>query len=105
MKVLNICFYVACSSSVLSHRDEFETKYQEIYKNIVSFMFEQPRNRFALSLSGPLLTWIDREHSEFTHLLSKLIGRKQTELLGGGYYNPIFPLIFSLLAKCLLWSY
>ena len=94
MKVLNICFYVAGSSSALSHHEEFEAKYQSIYKNIVSFMFGQSRNRFSVSLSGPLLSWIDHEHAEFTQLLSKLVARKQTELLGGGYYNPIFPLIF-----------
>ena len=95
MKLLNICFYVTGSSSILSHHADFESKYQEIYKNIVSFLYENPSNRFAFSPSGPLLSWIDREHSEFNQLISKLWGRKQTELLGGGYYNPVFPLLFS----------
>ena len=95
MRVLNICFYVAGSSSLLSHDAEFEAKYQSIYKNIVSFLFDKPGSRLAVSLSGPLLSWIDKRHPEFTRLLSKLIGRRQTEILGGGYYNPVFPLIFS----------
>ena len=94
MKLLNICFYISGSSSLLSHHDEFEKKYQEIYRNIVSFMFEQQKSRFSVSLPGALLSWIDREHPEFTQVLSKLTSRKQTELLGGGYYNPVFPLIF-----------
>ena len=95
MKLLNICFYITGTSSVLSHHNEFKSKYESIYKNIVSFMFENPTSRFSLSLSGPLVSWIDREHSEFNQIASKLWGRKQTELLGGGYYNPVFPLLFS----------
>lgn len=95
MKLLNICFYVTGSPSVFAHNEEFEAKYQSVYKNIVSFMFEQVNSRFSISFSGSLLSWINREHSEFTQLLSKLIGHKQTELLGGGYYNPVFPLLFS----------
>lgn len=94
MKVLNICFYISGTSSVLSRHEEFEKKYQTIYKNIVSFMYEMPYSHLSLSFSGPVISWIDKEHAEFTQLLSKLIGRKQTELLGGGYYNPVFPLLF-----------
>ena len=94
MKVLNICFYITGSASLLSKNEEFEKKYQDIYKNLVSFLFEKQGRHFSISLSGPLLSWIDREHSEFTQLLSKLIGHKQAELLGGGYYNPVFPLLF-----------
>ena len=94
MKVLNICFFVTGRASILSHHEEFEEKYQNIYKNMVSFLFEEPDSRFSLSFSGPLFSWIDREHSEFTQLLSKLIGKKQTEILGSGYYNPVFPLLF-----------
>ena len=94
MKVLNICFYVTGTESILSTQDDFEKKYQAFYKNLVPFLFEQKNNKFSISLSGPLLSWIYRQHSEFTQLLSKLIGQKQTELLGGGYYNPVFPLLF-----------
>lgn len=94
MKKLNICLYVTLTSSILSHTADFETKYEKIYKKLASFLFEDPKKRLALSFSGPLLSWIHREHPEFTQLLSKIQNRKQTEMLGGGYYNPVFPLIF-----------
>lgn len=95
MKLLNICFYVTGASSILSHHDDFEKKYQSTYKNIASFLYEHPESCFSLSLSGPLVSWINREHSEFTQLLSKIIGQKKTEFLGSGYYNPVFPLLFA----------
>lgn len=94
MKTLSVCFYVTAHSSVLSHSSDFESKYQGIYKNIVSFLCEESKNRLALFFPGELFSWIDREHPEFTQLLSKLSGRKQAEMLGGGYYNPVFPMIF-----------
>lgn len=94
MKKLNICLYVTASASILSRSEDFETNYEKIYKKIVSFMFEKTRNKMAVSFTGPLLSWIHREHSEYTQLLSKIYTRKQTEVLGGGYYNPIFPLLF-----------
>ena len=94
MKVLNVCFYVTGSSSLLSQNEEFENKYQEIYKWFVSFLAEKPKSHLSFAFSGPLLSWIDREHPEFTQVLSKLTSRKQTEILGGGYYNPVFPLLF-----------
>ena len=93
MKVLTICFYVTARSSILSRTADFEERYQRVYKNIVSFIYGQPKNKCAVSFSGPLFSWIDREHPEFTQLLSKLSSRKQAEILGGGYYNPIFPLL------------
>lgn len=94
MKLLNICFYITGSPSVFASHEEYEERYQSVYKDIVSFMFEQTQSRFSISLSGPLISWMGKEHSEFTQLLSKLIGHKRTELIGGGYYNPVFPLLF-----------
>ncbi len=94
MKKLNICLYITLTSSILSHTSDFEEKYDEIYKKLVSFLFENSRNRMSVSFSGPLLSWIMREHPEYTQLFSKLLNRKQTEIIGGGYYNPVFPLVF-----------
>ncbi len=94
MNKLNICLYITASSSVLSHSSDYEEHYQKIYKNIVSFLYENVKNKLSLSFSGPLISWIEREHSEYTQLLSKISSRKQTELIGGGYYSPVFPLLF-----------
>ena len=34
------------------------------------------------------------KHHQFVQLLRELISKKQVELLGGGYYNPVLPLLF-----------
>jgi hypothetical protein len=43
--------------------------------------------------SGVLLQWLERRHSEFLLLLKDLAGRRQAELLGGGFYEPLLPLL------------
>ena len=46
-----------------------------------------------LHFSGSLLTWMDESHEEFFMLLDEMVKRRQVELLGGGFYEPILPLI------------
>jgi hypothetical protein len=40
-----------------------------------------------------LLHWIERAHPEFFMLVEDLINRKQVELIGGGFYEPMMPFI------------
>jgi hypothetical protein len=40
-----------------------------------------------------LLYWIERTHPEFFMLIDDLISRKQIELLGGGFYEPMMTLL------------
>lgn len=94
MKKLNICLYLTFTSSILSHSADFEVNYEKIYKRLIPFFYENSKIKLSLSFSGSLLSWIRKEHSEFISILSKVQSRKQTEMIGGGYYNPIFPLIF-----------
>ena len=47
-----------------------------------------------MSFLGNQLTFYKKHHLEFIDLIGQLTNRKQLEILGGGYYNPIFPLLF-----------
>ena len=37
-----------------------------------------------------------KKNPEFLEILKKLVDRKQVELIGGGFYNPVFPLLFPM---------
>lgn len=74
--------------------DAVERVYDSSLKRLFSFLYEQPQLRLAAHFSGPELGWLKQEHPEFIQLLRELVARKQLELLGGGYYNPAFPLLF-----------
>ncbi|HNR81663.1 MAG TPA: hypothetical protein PKK37_04460, partial [Candidatus Pacearchaeota archaeon] len=47
----------------------------------------------VLYYSGIVLQWIEENHPEFILLLEEMSGRRQIELLGGGYYSPLFPIL------------
>jgi hypothetical protein len=44
-------------------------------------------------MSGSLVEWLERCHAEFFMILNEMIARKQIDILGGGYYAPLFPLV------------
>ncbi|MDR1220312.1 MAG: DUF1926 domain-containing protein [Treponema sp.] len=73
--------------------DEFEKNYREKLKPFISALNKYPQIPAVLHYSGVLLYWLERAHPEFLMLLADMISRKQIELLGGGFYEPMFPLI------------
>jgi hypothetical protein len=44
-------------------------------------------------MCGPFTEWIERYHPEFLIILNEMMARKQIDIIGGGYYSPLFPLI------------
>lgn len=77
----------------LSTASSLEQQYSGVLKKIISYLYANPASAFTFSFSGPQLEWLDKNHPEFLQLLKELVARKQVEVLGGGYYNPVFPLL------------
>ena len=72
---------------------EFEALYNRDIKPLISALDKFPRINMALHYSGVLLHWIERRHPELFMLLEDLLSRKQAEFLGGGFYDPMLPLL------------
>ncbi len=70
-----------------------ERRYQRYYKPFIKCLYKYPHIKSTLHYSGYLLEWCYKRHREFIDVILELIKRKQIELLGGGMYNPIFPLL------------
>ena len=70
-----------------------EDAYQKSYAPFVRALRAHPRIRLSLHFSGILLEWLEKHHSEYFQQLRELVGRGQVELVGGGYYEPILPII------------
>ena len=73
--------------------DVFERCYQRAYLPFVQHLEKHQRIRAALHYSGPLLSWIGKNHPEYFELLRSLVKRKQVEMVGGGFYEPILAVI------------
>jgi 4-alpha-glucanotransferase len=76
-----------------SRPQALEESYQRAYKPLLSVLNRHPEVAAVLHFSGSLLTWMDESHEEFFMLLDEMVKRRQVELLGGGFYEPILPLI------------
>jgi len=71
----------------------FEETYQVCWRPFLSVLYRFPDIAALLHYSGSALRWLESRHPEFLMLLEEMVLRKQIELLGGGFFAPIFPLL------------
>lgn len=71
----------------------FERLYHDAYEPMLGALERHPGVRIALHNSGPLFDWIAAHRPEYIVRLRALCDRGQVEMLTGGYYEPILPMI------------
>lgn len=88
---LILCFH--CHQPVGNFEDVFEKAYNKAYKPFID-VFEKHQNiKVALHYSGCLLEWIKEKQPKFLDRIKRLIELGRIEILGGGFYEPILPII------------
>lgn len=96
-KVKNfICFSLKSSMLGLSDYDVMEKQYQSLYKPLGKFLYANQSFRISLAFNGVQLAFFEKKHPEFIEILKQLMDRKQIEAIGGGYYDPVFPLLYPM---------
>src|SRR6056297_189865 len=93
MRKLKLVLGTYNSPPVGTSQEQFEKTYQYSYKPFLTILYKYAMLRGAFHFSGTLLEWLEEKHPEFNMVLNEMVKRKQIELLGGGYYSPIFPII------------
>jgi alpha-amylase len=73
----------------------YELTYQRCWRPFLSSLYKFTNVYSVLYYSGIVFQWIEENHPEFILLLEEMADRKQIELLGGGYFNPLFPALQS----------
>jgi 4-alpha-glucanotransferase len=71
----------------------FQKAYERSYQPFLAAALDHPHIRFSLHTSGCLLEWLERHQKGYFDLVGKLVARKQVELLGGAFYEPILPIL------------
>lgn len=71
----------------------FEETYQVCWRPFLSVLYRFPDIAAVLHYSGTVLHWLEARHPEFLMLLEEMTLRKQIELLGGGFFSPLMPLV------------
>lgn len=71
----------------------YEEAYKKAYLPFIDVLEEYYNIKLSLHYSGSLLDWLIKNHPDFIGRLKRFVNNGQVEILSGGYYEPIFPLI------------
>ncbi len=93
MKGINLCFGLNFTNEGAEICDNISDIYLKKYKKIFSFLCSHPTLKMTLFIPGIVLEWLRKNHPEVISILSERTALGQIELLGGGYYEPVLPLI------------
>ncbi|HNY15834.1 MAG TPA: DUF1926 domain-containing protein [Treponemataceae bacterium] len=93
LQSFKIAFGTCCSFPAELDANDYEREYQAVYKPLISTLYNLPGLPFSLHLSGAFIAWIERCHPEFFMILEEMVSRKQIEILGGGFFSPLFPFL------------
>ncbi len=71
----------------------FEKAFNECYSPFIAALAKYPRVKCSVHISGPLYDWIGANRKDFMSQLKDMTAKGQVEIVSGGYYEPILPLI------------
>ena len=72
---------------------EFEDLYRTVIKPFISVLNEYPKIPAVLHYSGSLFSRLEQKKPELFLVIKDMAARKQLELLGGGFYEPLLFLL------------
>ncbi|HEX2612222.1 MAG TPA: alpha-amylase/4-alpha-glucanotransferase domain-containing protein [Fibrobacteria bacterium] len=71
----------------------FERAYDRAYKPFLDVLEKHPGVRISIHFSGILLDWLEKNRPEYLRAVRALREAGRVEVLGGGYYEPILPML------------
>ncbi len=89
MAKFNLLLLIHAHQPIGNFDSVFEQVYRKAYLPFVEQLEKHPGVRVGLHYSGCLLEWLEARHPEYFERLREMAGRRQVELVGGGFYEPI----------------
>jgi len=71
----------------------FESAYRDSYAAFLDLIEGYPEIPLSLHTSGCLMEWLVDHKPGYIDRLRRLVDRGQVEIMGGGFYEPILPMI------------
>jgi len=93
MKKTNFVFGIHNHQPVGNFHSVFEESFQNGYLPFLELLQKYPKVKTTIHFSGILLSWIRDNHPETIELLKSMVSSGQLELMTGGFYEPIMPVI------------
>jgi alpha-amylase len=71
----------------------FDGAFRDSYWPFLEMLEQYPEIPISLHTSGCLMEWLVERQPEYVDRLRRLVARGQVEIMGGGFYEPILPMI------------
>ena len=71
----------------------FERAFERAYRPFLGVLKQHPGVHVSLHFTGILLDWLEVHHPDYLQEVRRLCESGQVEILGGGYYEPILPML------------
>jgi len=93
MKKTNLLIGFHCHQPVGNFDFIIENAVNKSYKPLVETFYNFPDIKVSFHFSGILYEYFQKKHIELIKKLKEMVNRKQVEILSGGFYEPILPII------------
>jgi alpha-amylase len=93
MKKIHFLFGVHNHQPVGNFDHVFEKGFACSYKPFISILEKHPLIKASMHFSGSLLEWVEKKDPKFIDTVQRLVEKKQVEIIGGGFYEPIFSIL------------
>ena len=96
MGSIYVSFIVKSVSVCTENTEVLEKSFQSVYKPILKFLYSHPSFPMSFAFSGAQIQYFKKRKNELITILRELTDRKQVEILGGAYNEPLLPLLNSV---------
>ena len=96
MGSIYVSFIVKSVPVCTDNTELLEKSFQSIYKPIIKYLYSHPTFSLSFTFSGCQIQYFKKRKNELITILRELVDRKQVEILGGGYNDPLLPLLNSV---------
>ncbi|MBI5180208.1 MAG: DUF1926 domain-containing protein [Nitrospirae bacterium] len=93
MAKINLLLGIHNHQPVGNFDNVFKDSYEKCYLPFIQALESHPKIRLTLHYTGPLWEWIEFNAPDFFERIKNLVNKNQIELLTGGFYEPILPMI------------
>lgn len=96
MGSIYVSFIVKSVPLCTENTDFLEKSFQTSYKPVIKYLYNHPAFPISFAFSGPQIQYFKKRKNELITILRELVDRKQIEILGGAYHEPLLPLLNSI---------
>lgn len=90
---LLIGFHSHLSFNVLNNNHGIASNHSKFINDLTNLISNSNNLKVTFHLSSNLITYLDKNFSDFSNKIRNLLDNNQLELFTGGIYEPLFPLI------------